>query len=460
MLADSVRPALTGESAPCSCPHCGSTAFNRHGRSGTLQRYRCKQCRRTFSAATGAFDARIHRRWAFRVFAAIFGEAIPVRKDAELLGVSPSTVWRWRHRILAHLVRCGKERPKMLDGDVWMFIRSMSPPRTRWSPHFDFLWQKYQGDKEPREKPKITNGVTVICVAQFSSPEVHTHPDRGVDRLCLVYEGPLCRNLAAKALFSRMTATARIHASWGLGRRVKVREQPPTSTLVKLVTRALIGPHPPGLKDPTAHERRCAHDDFVSLEALPEREEFDWAPWWEIFPSNYKGTSLQSRLGKSEKGFVWDWEDIDPEDASIDQRPLEEVFPELFREEAVELPASDAGSAPSSMTYSFQGSSPGAAPGRVPGLAPGSAPGPGAGPNIPMADLSARFDAAKLHWDLANWMATFRAVRLHYLERYVEWFNGLMHAEIVSREEHAELARCLARFARFARHAQPAGVPL
>jgi len=42
-----------------------------------------------------------------------------------------------------------------------------------------------------------------------------------------------------------------------------------------------------------------------------------------------------------------------------------------------------------------------------------------------------REESARLQWDFVAWMAKFRAVALHYLERYVEWFNGLLHHEIV-----------------------------
>ncbi|HSN58551.1 MAG TPA: transposase [Clostridiaceae bacterium] len=37
-----------------SCPHCGSGSFIKHGRTGLgRQRYRCRECRRTFSETTG-----------------------------------------------------------------------------------------------------------------------------------------------------------------------------------------------------------------------------------------------------------------------------------------------------------------------------------------------------------------------------------------------------------------------
>ena len=34
-------------------PHCHSQVINRHGKPGAMQRYRCKNCLKTFNAATG-----------------------------------------------------------------------------------------------------------------------------------------------------------------------------------------------------------------------------------------------------------------------------------------------------------------------------------------------------------------------------------------------------------------------
>jgi len=47
------------------CPYCHSQVINRHGKSGVMKHYRCKNCLKTFNAATGTPLARlrIKDRW-------------------------------------------------------------------------------------------------------------------------------------------------------------------------------------------------------------------------------------------------------------------------------------------------------------------------------------------------------------------------------------------------------------
>ena len=41
------------------CPHCLSSVINRHGKVNKMQRYRCKNCGKTFVATTGTPLARL-----------------------------------------------------------------------------------------------------------------------------------------------------------------------------------------------------------------------------------------------------------------------------------------------------------------------------------------------------------------------------------------------------------------
>ena len=41
------------------CPHCHSSLINRHGKVNKMQRYRCKNCGKTFVATTGTPLARL-----------------------------------------------------------------------------------------------------------------------------------------------------------------------------------------------------------------------------------------------------------------------------------------------------------------------------------------------------------------------------------------------------------------
>jgi len=44
------------------CPHCASGVINRHGKKGGMQRYRCKNCLKTFTATTNTPFARLRHK--------------------------------------------------------------------------------------------------------------------------------------------------------------------------------------------------------------------------------------------------------------------------------------------------------------------------------------------------------------------------------------------------------------
>ena len=44
------------------CPHCGTPGAISRGKARGLRRYRCKECRKTFNAATGTPLSGLHRK--------------------------------------------------------------------------------------------------------------------------------------------------------------------------------------------------------------------------------------------------------------------------------------------------------------------------------------------------------------------------------------------------------------
>ena len=48
--------------AEVSCPHCCGQRIHRHGQANGLQRYRCRECRRTFNALSGTPLSGLHKR--------------------------------------------------------------------------------------------------------------------------------------------------------------------------------------------------------------------------------------------------------------------------------------------------------------------------------------------------------------------------------------------------------------
>jgi transposase-like protein len=83
------------------CPHCESAHVFRNGHANGLQRYRCRECRKTFSALTGTPLNRLHKRgkWLGQAEALHTGQTL--RDVASTLHIHVSTAHRWRHRFLA-----------------------------------------------------------------------------------------------------------------------------------------------------------------------------------------------------------------------------------------------------------------------------------------------------------------------------------------------------------------------
>lgn len=139
------------------CPHCAASRCQRWGGFSGRQRYRCTQCRRTFSDLTATPAAYLKRLEQFSEYRSCMRASISVRRAGALLGVSKDTTFRWRHRLLFHVRRCD---PVQLRGYTevadWRFAhsakgRSTHHPRQRglrWAPlHRPSVWVSFVTDR-------------------------------------------------------------------------------------------------------------------------------------------------------------------------------------------------------------------------------------------------------------------------------------------------------------------------
>lgn len=83
------------------CPHCRSWLVVRNGLARGLQRYKCRDCGKTFNALTGTPLARLRYRDKWLTQAQALTDGLSVTKAAQQLEVARSTAFRWRHRFLA-----------------------------------------------------------------------------------------------------------------------------------------------------------------------------------------------------------------------------------------------------------------------------------------------------------------------------------------------------------------------
>lgn len=83
------------------CPRCQSASCYRNGHANGMQRFRCRECRRSFNALTGTPLARLRHKDKWLAFCAcLLDAATTVRRAAGQTGVHRNTSFRWRHRML------------------------------------------------------------------------------------------------------------------------------------------------------------------------------------------------------------------------------------------------------------------------------------------------------------------------------------------------------------------------
>jgi transposase-like protein len=84
-----------------SCPHCDGGHVVRNGSASGLQRYKCRDCHRTFNALTGTPLARLRQKSKWIMQAEVLRDGMTITQAAKQLKVARSTAFRWRHRFMA-----------------------------------------------------------------------------------------------------------------------------------------------------------------------------------------------------------------------------------------------------------------------------------------------------------------------------------------------------------------------
>jgi transposase-like protein len=82
------------------CPACSSESLHKWGIVSGLQRYRCKECKRTFNALTGTSMARLRKKELWLEYSQALMDSLSLTKAAERCGIDRTTAFRWRHRFL------------------------------------------------------------------------------------------------------------------------------------------------------------------------------------------------------------------------------------------------------------------------------------------------------------------------------------------------------------------------
>jgi transposase-like protein len=112
------------------CPNCQSTSAWRWGFKSGVQRFRCKDCARTYNALTATPLARLKRRDAWLAYGEAMTEGLSIRKSAAKAGLDINTAFRWRHRMLtAPSAVHDSEMDGIVEADETYFLESFKGSR-------------------------------------------------------------------------------------------------------------------------------------------------------------------------------------------------------------------------------------------------------------------------------------------------------------------------------------------
>ncbi len=106
---------LNNDNNEKTCPYCKSRHLYKWGVRNDLQRYKCKNCTKTFNILTGTPLANLHKKGRWLTYAQCIIEGLSIRKAASKCGVHRNTSFRWRHRFLQN---SGYIKPDKLSGIV------------------------------------------------------------------------------------------------------------------------------------------------------------------------------------------------------------------------------------------------------------------------------------------------------------------------------------------------------
>ncbi|SFU37902.1 Transposase [Clostridium sp. DSM 8431] len=101
------------------CPHCKSNMYIKYGKFNGIQRFRCKECKKTFSLVTNSvwsYSKKKPSEW-FK-FCELILEKKVLRECAKILNININTAFAWRHKVLEALRKIQNET--ILKGNIHM----------------------------------------------------------------------------------------------------------------------------------------------------------------------------------------------------------------------------------------------------------------------------------------------------------------------------------------------------
>ncbi len=91
------------------CPHCGSMNHYRYGKDKGSLRFKCKDCKRTFTEYTGTWLSGIHKKKLVNSYIEQMHKKKSLDSITNSLRINKKTAIDWRHKILSSFDKKSKE---------------------------------------------------------------------------------------------------------------------------------------------------------------------------------------------------------------------------------------------------------------------------------------------------------------------------------------------------------------
>jgi transposase-like protein len=104
------------------CPWCESKKYFRWGIDKLSQRFKCKECKRTFTEYTGTWLDGLHKKSHVVDYIELMIEGKSLDKISSILNINKKTAFDWRHKILSSLGQCqGSDMSGIVESDETFF---------------------------------------------------------------------------------------------------------------------------------------------------------------------------------------------------------------------------------------------------------------------------------------------------------------------------------------------------
>lgn len=107
------------------CPHCCGSRYYRYGKARGSQRFKCKDCLRTFNEYTGTWLYGIHKKTLIEPYMELMINQYSLDKTRKKLGINKKTAFDWRHKILSSIEQdTGADFEGIVESDETFFEHS------------------------------------------------------------------------------------------------------------------------------------------------------------------------------------------------------------------------------------------------------------------------------------------------------------------------------------------------